>query len=326
MTPEATRPGSVVTLTPNPSLDHTVEVPVLRVGEVQRTSTALVEAGGKGVNVARVLAKHGHRTLAILPAGTDAPRIIGLLEPQRVTTFPVPIAGNIRTNIAVVEEDGTTTKLNEPGATLSAGEQTALLTAVRDHLERRPSWLVAAGSLPDGVPDDFYAKVAAIAVEAGVPVALDTSGQALAAAVDAGATVIKPNLEELEEILDRELVTVGDVIDAGRDLRAKGTKELLVSMGGHGALLITEDGSWWAGGPPLVPRSTVGAGDCTLSGYLHATGSPDRRLATAVAWGRAACLLPGTTVPGPDQTRACADVVRVVADPNPLQAVKDVAS
>ncbi len=323
---EATRPRSVITLTPNPSLDHTVEVPVLRIGEVQRTSTALVEAGGKGVNVARVLAKHGHRTTAILPAGADAQRMIGLLEPQRVHVVPVPIAGSIRTNIAVVEQDGTTTKLNEPGATISATELASMLTAVEDHLEPRPAWLVAAGSLPTGVPDDFYARVTATAVGAGVPVAIDTSGAALAAVIDAGATVIKPNLEELEEILDRRLVNVGDVIDAGRDLRAKGTKELLVSMGGHGALLITEAGAWWAGGPPLVPRSTVGAGDCTLSGYLHATGSPDQRLATAVAWGRAACMLPGSTVPGPDQTRACADAVRVVADPDPLQAVKDIAS
>lgn len=325
MTPSA-RLGSVVTLTPNPSIDHTVEIPVLQRGEVQRTSTALVEAGGKGVNVARVLAKHGHRTTAILPAGSDAQRMIALLEPQKVTTVPVPIAGSIRTNIAVVEEDGTTTKLNEPGATLSAHELSAVLDAVQEHLAPRPAWLVAAGSLPGGVSDDFYARVAALAVAVKVPVAIDTSGPALAGAIDAGATVIKPNLEELEEILGRELSTVGDVAAAGRDLRAKGTKELLVSMGGHGALLITEAGSWWAGGPPLVPRSTVGAGDCTLSGYIHATGTPDERLATAVAWGRAACLQPGSTVPGPDDTRACADAVRVVADPDPLQAVKDVAS
>ena len=323
---EATRPGSVVTLTPNPSIDHTVEITALERGEVQRTSTALVEAGGKGVNVARVLAKHGHRTTAILPAGADAQRMIALLEPQKVTTVPVPIAGSIRTNIAVVEQDGTTTKLNEPGATLSPVELAALLNAVEEYLAPRPSWLVAAGSLPGGVPDDFYARVAALAVAARVPVAIDTSGPALAAAIDAGATVIKPNLEELEEILGRELTTVGDVVEAGRDLRAKGTKELLVSMGGHGALLITEQGSWWAGGPPLVPRSTVGAGDCTLSGYIHATGTPAQRLATAVAWGRAACLQPGSTVPGPEDTQACADAVPVVADPDPLQAVKDVAS
>jgi 1-phosphofructokinase len=319
-------PGAVVTVTPNPSLDHTVEVTVLERGEVQRTSQALVEAGGKGVNVARALAKHGHRTTAILPAGDDAQRMIGLLAPQQVTTVAVPITGAIRTNIAVVEQDGTTTKLNEPGATLSEQEVSALIAAVDDALRSGPSWLVAAGSLPAGAPEDFYAQVTRAAVAVGVPVAIDTSGPALAAAIDAGASVVKPNLEELEEILGRDLITVGDVIDAAAELRGRGCKDLLVSMGGHGALLITEEGSWWAGGPALIPRSTVGAGDCTLSGYLHTVGTPAERLAGAVAWGRAACLLPGSTVPGPEETQACAVAVRVVADPDPLQAVKDVAS
>ena len=316
----------VVTVTPNPSLDHTVEITVLIRGEVQRTSQALVEAGGKGVNVARALAKHGHRTTAILPAGDDAQRMVGLLTPQQVSTVAVPISGSIRTNIAVVEQDGTTTKLNEPGATLSPAEVDALVEAVEKALADRPSWLVAAGSLPAGAPEDFYAQVTRAAVALGVPVAIDTSGPALAAAIDAGATVVKPNLEELEEVLGRDLVTVGDVIEAAAELRERGCKDLLVSLGGHGALLITAEGSWWAGGPPLIPRSTVGAGDCTLSGYLHTTGTPAERLAGAVAWGRAACLQPGSTVPGPEDTQACADAVRVVADPDPLQAVKDVAS
>jgi 1-phosphofructokinase len=126
----STQGAPVVTVTPNPSLDHTVEVDVLERGEVQRTSHALVEAGGKGVNVARALAKHGHPTTAILPAGDDAQRMIGLLTPQQVTTVAVPIDGAIRTNIAVVERDGTTTKLNEPGATLSDADVDALLAAV----------------------------------------------------------------------------------------------------------------------------------------------------------------------------------------------------
>ncbi len=210
----STQGAPVVTVTPNPSLDHTVEVDVLERGEVQRTSHALVEAGGKGVNVARALAKHGHPTTAILPAGDDAQRMIGLLTPQQVTTVAVPIDGAIRTNIAVVERDGTTTKLNEPGATLSDSDVDALLAAVDEALRSGPAWLVAAGSLPAGAPDDFYARVTKAAVAVGVPVAIDTSGPALAAAIDAGATVVKPNLEELEEVLDRTLVTVGDVIDA----------------------------------------------------------------------------------------------------------------
>ena len=263
--------GPVVTVTPNPSLDHTVEISVLVRGEVQRTSQALVEAGGKGVNVARALAKHGHATTAILPAGDDAQRMIGLLTPQQVSTVAVPIAGAIRTNIAVVEKDGTTTKLNEPGATLSEAEVAALIAAVNEALAAGPSWLVAAGSLPAGAPDDFYAQVTKAAVAVGVPVAIDTSGPALAAAIDAGATVVKPNLEELEEVLGRDLVTVGDVIDAAAELRERGSKDLLVSLGGHGALLITAEGSWWAGGPPLVPA------EHRRSRRLHAVRLPAHR-------------------------------------------------
>ena len=188
---------------------------VLDRGEVQRTSHALVEAGGKGVNVARALAKHGHPTTAILPAGDDAQRMIGLLTPQQVSTVAVPIAGAIRTNIAVVEQRrhhhqaqrARRHAVRRRGRLRCWQRWTRPCAAVR-------AWLVAAGSLPAGAPDDFYAQVTKAAVAVGVPVAIDTSGPALAAAIDAGATVVKPNLEELEEVLGRDLVTVGDVIDA----------------------------------------------------------------------------------------------------------------
>ena len=206
----------------------------------------------------------------------------------------MPIAGAIRTNIAVVEQDGTTTKLNEPGATLSDhGGGRAARPRSTTHLRSRAraGWSRPAACRParpttstPGSPRPRW--------RSGVPVAIDTSGPALAAAIDAGATVVKPNLEELEEILGRDLVTVGDVIDAAANCAPRGCKDLLVSMGGHGALLITAEGSWWAGGPPLVPRSTVGAGDCTLSGYLHTVGSPDR--ATCRGGGLGAGRLPAS--------------------------------
>ena len=161
----------------------------------------------------------------------------------------------------------------------------------------RPSWLVAAGSLPAGAPDDFYARITEAAVGLGVPVAIDTSGPALAAAIDAGATVVKPNLEELQELIDTPLITVGDVVDAARQLRARGCKDLLVSLGGHGALLITAEGSWWAGGPPLVPRSTVGAGDS------HALRLPAHRRHTRRTTCRGGGLGPGR-VPASRQHRS----------------------
>ena len=214
-----------------------------------------------------------------------------------------------------------------PGATLTPGEVDALLAAV----------------------DDAAGRAARVAGRGGQPAArragrLLRAGRRTAAAArrpgrhrhlrarrwprpstPAGSRVVKPNLEELEEILGRDLVTVGDVVDAAREvLRARGTQDLLVSLGGHGALLITAEGSWWAGGPPLVPRSTVGAGDCTLSGlpargrYARASGSR-----AAVAWGRAACLLPGTTVPGPERHRPAPRGPRRRRSRSPSQPVKD---
>jgi len=141
----------IVTVTLNTAIDKTLSVPNFRLGRRHRTVEQTTMPGGKGVNVARVLAKHGHRTTAILPAGSDAQRMIALLEPQKVRTFPVPITGSIRTNIAVVEQDGTTTKLNEPGATLSARELSALLNAVEEHLATRGDASLSTSAVADRI-------------------------------------------------------------------------------------------------------------------------------------------------------------------------------
>ncbi|WP_432497646.1 1-phosphofructokinase family hexose kinase [Kineococcus gypseus] len=316
--------AAVVTVTPNPSVDRTLELDVLTRGEVHRATAASVEAGGKGVNVARALARHGARATAVLPCGgADGELLVALLAPQDVQVVPVAIAGAVRSNTTVVEADGTTTKLNEAGPVLGAAEVDSLLRTVRARLTVAPRWLATSGSLPPGAPVDLHAQLVRLARSTGTPTAVDTSGPALAAAVEAGPDVLKPNLEELCELVARELLTVGDVRTAAADLRARGCGDVLVSLGGAGALLASAEGTWWAGGPVLVPRSTVGAGDCTLAGYLHEPGPAPRRLAAAVAWGRAAVLLPGSAVPGPEQTRAGAAGVRVVENPDPETPLKD---
>jgi 1-phosphofructokinase len=313
-----------LTVTPNPSIDHTVELATLTRGEVHRALAGSVEAGGKGVNVARVLARHGHSAAAVLPSGgVDGDRLEALLAPQHVDAVTVGIAGRIRTNTTVVERDGTTTKLNEPGPRLSAEELESLLRTVTARLTVGPDWLVASGSLTPGAPADLHAQLVRLARNSGVRSAVDTSGTALTAAVAAAPDVLKPNLEELAELVGRELLTVGEVLAAAAGLRSRGVGEVLVSLGGGGALLVTAEGTWWAGGEPLVPLSTVGAGDCTLAGYLHSEGAAPHRLQTAMAWGRAAVLLPGSAVPGPEETSAAASGVRVLADPDPETLVKD---
>lgn len=309
----------ILTLTPNPSVDHTLEVNSLVRGEVLRVHTTRSQAGGKGVNVARALRNTGVTTRAILPVGGGGgAELTTLLDDLPCTA--VPITGETRGNIAVTEPDGTTTKLNAAGPTLSPNEVEALLDALATELGRGADWIVAGGSLPTGAPEDFYVRVASLASEHGVPLALDSSGAPLTAAAHAGSvSLLKPNLEELAALCGRDLPTVGAVTEAAREVLARGNDAALVTLGRHGALLIHPERSWWARGPEVRPRSTVGAGDCTLSGFLGADAPAEGRLVNAVAWGTAAVSLPGTTVPTPADVDTAA--VTVVAEPDPLSRI-----
>lgn len=312
----------IVTLTPNPSLDRAFDLTSLALGEVNRAEATRVDAGGKGVNISRALAKHGVESVAVFPCGgPDGRLLVTELADHGVRARPVPIAGAIRSNITIVEKSGVTTKINAPGPVLAPLEINTLLGAV-DEAVQGAQWLVGAGSLPAGVPEEFYIELARIAQKRGTKMALDTSGDALKSAVAAGGlALIKPNDDELAELLGAELVTVGDVVDGSRHLMAAGIDAVLVSLGAHGALLIQSDSFWWAGGDPLVPLSTVGAGDTTLAGFLATPGSGPDKLHTAVAWGRAAVLLPGSEAPQPQHIHRSA--VRVIAEPHRTLALKE---
>ncbi|TDQ53721.1 1-phosphofructokinase [Actinorugispora endophytica] len=314
----------ILTVTPNPSVDRTLEIDALVRGEVLRARVARAEAGGKGVNVSRALCRHGVATSAVLPVGgAEGAQLTDLLAEGGVSAVAVPISGATRSNITVTETDGTTTKLNVSGPALSEAETDALLAAVDTGLAEEPRWLVASGSLPSGVSGDFYVRLARRAAERGVPVALDTSGTPLETAARSGSlSLLKPNQEELSELLGRELPTVGDVVSGAREVLDWGNEAVLVTLGAHGALLVRREHSWLARGPQVVPRSTVGAGDCSLAGYLSAReAAPSERLRSAVAWGAAAVALPGTTVPGPDEIDPAA--VDIVEDPDPALIIKE---
>jgi len=293
----------IVTLTPNPSVDRTVSITALQRGEVQRATASRIDPGGKGVNISRALTAHKASTLAVLPAGGPEGHLLAeLLGEAGIDVSAVPIEGSIRANIALVEPDGTTTKINEPGPHLSAAEIGALFACAEATLGRHPSWLVGSGSLPPGVDQDLYAELVHRCRHAGVRVAIDTSGQALRDAVGAGPDLIKPNLEELEELVDRSLNTLGEVLTACTDLVTGGVATVVVSIGRHGALLVRASVIAHAVAPVSSPLSTVGAGDALLAGYLYATSSgssPVEALCTGVAWGAAAVSLPGSRMPNP---------------------------
>jgi 1-phosphofructokinase len=293
----------IVTLTPNPSVDRTVSIADLQRGEVHRATASRIDPGGKGVNISRALTAHKARTLAVLPAGGPQGDLLAeLLAEAGIEVTIVPIDGSSRANIALVEPDGTTTKVNEPGPLLSGSEIGALLAGAEATLGKHPSWLVGSGSLPPGVDHDLYAGLVRRCRNADVRVAIDTSGLALRSAVAAGPDLIKPNLEELEELVERSLKTLGDVLTASVDLVTHGVGAVVVSLGRDGALLVTSSVTAHAVAPVPSPLSTVGAGDALLAGYLYATGggsTPVDALRTGVAWGAAAVSLPGSSMPTP---------------------------
>lgn len=304
----------IVTVTPNPSVDRTIEVTGLERGEVQRATGSRVDPGGKGVNVSRALAAGGHPTVAVVPSGgAEGAQLAALLAPQAVPVVQVPVHGAIRSNIALVEPDGTVTKVNETGPVLEPSEVAALEQAVVG-LASRASWVVCSGSLPGGVPDDFYASLVHKVRAAGARVAVDASGTAFAAAVREAPDLVKPNHEELAELVGRELPTLGAVVAAAQDLLAAGVGAVLVSLGADGALLVTGDAVLLGRAEVDVLRSNVGAGDSLLAGFLAGGGEPKTALIHAVAYGAAAVSLPGSVVPSPDDLQLDAVIVTDVID------------
>jgi 1-phosphofructokinase len=322
----------IITLTPNPSLDRTIELraPLAR-GEVQRADSSHEEPGGKGVNIVRALKASDVLSLAILP-GDDLDPVLVALRAAGVPHLGMPIGATIRSNIALTESDGTTTKVNVPGPVLSADQQNELIELVMQKAEGA-SWLVLAGSLPPGVPVDFYAEITRelrSRFGAQAPkVAVDSSGSPLAAAVTAGPDLIKPNAEELAELTgmpDPDSLE-GDpvlVARAAQRLVATGVGAVLATLGSKGAVLVTADGAWLAQTPPMVAVSTVGAGDSALAGFLLSTIAGDtapESLRQAAAHGAAAASLPGSTVPALHQTRP-GDVTVTLLNTHPKEDVQ----
>lgn len=289
----------IVTLTLNPSVDRTVEVDTLARGEVMRALGGRVDPGGKGINVSRALAAHGHRTRAVITlGGAEGDHLVSLLRDTGIDIVAVPIRGAIRSNITVVEPDGTTTKINEPGAELSADELAAVFSAVQEAVASA-DWLVASGSLPPGTPTDVYADLVNLLAGSGTNVAIDTSGPALEAVLPACPTLVKPNRDELAEATGRRLLTISDVVAAAGQLRDRGARTVLASLGADGAVLVDDDGAVHGRTTAVAAVSSVGAGDAMLAGFLAGGGKGPDALVEALAWGAAAALQPGSGMPSP---------------------------
>jgi 1-phosphofructokinase len=312
----------VVTLTANPSLDRTLELPArLTEGGIVRLSGSGTEPGGKGVNVARAIAAAGGDVVSVLPAAPSDP-IVTALRGLGLELDTVPVPTPVRTNYTLVDPAGTTTKLNEPGAALTATTREALSGVLHRHAATA-RWVVLSGSLPPSTPTGWYADLVRSLRGTGAHIAVDTSEAPLlalmAAGPDAAPDLLKPNAEELAQLAGlSEADVLGDpaaMLAAVRSLHDRGVGEVLLTLGGDGAVLSTADGGLWSARPPeITVRSTVGAGDSSLAGHLLAAlagAPPAERLRTAVAYGAASASLPGSAVPTPAQVDGPA--VRVIA-------------
>ena len=268
------------------------------VGLVNRASSVTVEGAGKGINVSRALALAGVASTSLFPAKPDdAARMAEHSESiDGFTWHPVDTGTAVRTNITVLDEAGRTTKINESGDTFSTAQKEQLLSAVAG-LASSADWLVGCGSLPPGLSTDFYRSLDEVGKQAGVRMAIDASGAALKAAVDGNVALIKPNRDELAELVGRELPTLGDVVDAAIEVRDGGVGGVVVSLGSSGAVLVDAEGVVHGVAPTDNVNNTVGAGDGFLAGFLAGGGVGPQALAEALAFGRAAVHSESTSFP-----------------------------
>lgn len=312
----------IVTLTPNPALDRTLELPELRIGELNRATRTYLEPSGKGVNVTRALTVNGVASLAVLACGgAEGAQLVALLDAEGVRHLVVSIAESTRVNISVLA-GGVETKLNEPGPRLASGEQQALLSAIEQHAAPG-RWVVGSGTLAAGLDPDFYARAGERVRAAGARFALDSSGEALRNGLAGRPAVVKPNLTELVELTGRSARTVGDVIDAADGLREQTGGAVLVSLGRHGALLVDGEPPVHVHLPLTEVRSTVGAGDNLLAGYLSGLWAYADRIAAAreaAAWAAVAVGAWGSLArPVTDDDRAA---VELTVDPDRAQSIR----
>lgn len=271
----------IVTVTPNTALDVTYTVDGLRPGGVHRARDVRHRAGGKGVNVARVLHALGADVRAILTAGGATGAAVSAdLAAAGVAADVVPVGGETRRTTTVLADDGSVTLLNEPGSRLAEEEWQAFAAAVR---ARNPDVLVCSGSLPPGAGG--YAELLGEA-----PSILDTSGQALLAGLAGRPSVVKPNADEL-----REVTGLRDPEAAAAELRKAGAGAVVVSLGPEGLLAVTASGTWHAAPSTVLRGNTTGAGDAVVAALAWG-------LSRAEAWPdilRRAVALSGAAVLGP---------------------------
>ena len=285
----------IYTVTLNPALDKTVEIPGMALDTVNRVTSMRTDPGGKGINVSKVIAKLGGESCAVGILGGESGRtLLAALEREGLRTHFRFVEGQTRTNLKIIDRAlHTNTDINEPGLTVSPADLDALL---RDLLGmvREGDIVVLAGSLPQGAPQDTYRVWTAACREKGARVCLDADGVLLAEGLKAAPYLIKPNEDELSRLVGHRLTDTDELIVEGRRLLKGGVTRVVISLGERGALYLRGNEVLYAEGLSVPVGSTVGAGDSVVAAlaYADSLGMSDEdavRLSTATGAANVMC-------------------------------------
>jgi 6-phosphofructokinase 2 len=289
----------ILSITMNPAVDVSTSVERIEPNRKLRCAVAQRDPGGGGINVSRVVSRLGRATRAIYPiGGIVGDSLKAILDAEGVRSIVVPIQAETREDFTVFEKkSGDQFRFVVAGPQLSGREWRECLEKVEAFPEPI-AFLVASGSLPPGVPDDFYALLSEIARERGALFAVDSSGAPLKAAVGHGVDLLKPSLHELCDLIGRALTDELAYLAACESLIETGKAKIVaLTLGAQGALLVTQNGAWRAKAPAVKAASTVGAGDSFLGAMIWALcegASPETAFRFGVAAGSATLLSSGT--------------------------------
>ncbi len=257
----------ILTITLNPAVDKTCSIQELVLGQVNRLNHTQSIAGGKGVNVTRVLRQFDYPVTAMgFLGGYSGKMIEDVLTDMGVNCCFTRIGQETRVSTNILAEDGCVTEILEPGPSITTEEVNAFLEEYRRQLPAC-EWIVISGSIPKGVPADIYVTLIQLAKEQGKKVLLDTSGEALRLAVEAGPYLVKPNKKELEGLVGRTLESMEEVQDEAEKLLVKGIQKVVVSLGQKGLLYVDSLGSVQQDAYSVVAVNTVACGDTVVASY-----------------------------------------------------------
>ncbi len=296
----------ILTVTPNLCMDKTYKIPGFTIDIVNRPSLVHTMAGGKGVNAARAYRTLGGEAIVTgFQGGLTGATLVNALHKEGMTEECVKVQGETRTCIAVINpDDGTQTEINECGPQIDAGETRELLIQFKRLVTTYPLRMVAlCGSLPPGTPPNIYVEMQRIAKLHEIPCCLDSSGEPLKLGAEAGPWLLKPNRREAEYLLEKSLVSEGEVVWAVNTMLDRyGCKYAIISLGADGAIMACDKGTWHAVPPAIEFASAVASGDTMLAAFLwsilHDDGQehPNRALRMAVGAGAANASVIGAAI------------------------------